>query len=109
MKNIRFFQSIQSRLVIIYVLLILIAMQLFSVYFNQTLESYFKNDFLDSNNKMAYLVAQFVGEHLAPSADSSKIPDDKKEYEGLNQFVNNLFAVGNSAEIQVIDADGIVR
>jgi two-component system sensor histidine kinase VicK len=109
MKNIRFFQSIQSRLVIIYVLLILIAMQLFSVYFNQTLESYFKNDFLDSNNKMAYLVAQFVGEHLAPSADSSKIPNDKKEYEGLNQFVNNLFAVGSSAEIQVIDADGIVR
>ena len=41
MKGIRFFQSIQAKLIIIYVLLILIAMQLIGVYFYKTVETLF--------------------------------------------------------------------
>jgi len=108
MKGIRFFQSIQAKLIIIYVLLILIAMQLIGVYFYRTLESYFKNDFLDSRNKQVTLLAGFVESYLLGSPDpSGKAAEGKKTYTDLNDIVNNLFSISN-AEIQIIDANGIV-
>jgi two-component system sensor histidine kinase VicK len=107
-KGIRFFQSIQAKLIIIYVLLILIAMQLIGVYFYRTLESYFKNDFLDSRNKQATLLAEFIDPYLLGNANQEgKAGEVKKTYSDLNDIVNNLFAISN-AEIQIIDASGIV-
>ncbi|PZE19060.1 cell wall metabolism sensor histidine kinase WalK [Paenibacillus xerothermodurans] len=107
MKGIRFFQSIQAKLIVIYVLLVLIAMQFIGVYFIRTLESYFKTDFIDSQNKQAQLLAQFVEPYLA--ANSAETKDDAgKSYADLNDVVNNLFAISN-AEIQIIDANGFVR
>ncbi|MCD1261831.1 cell wall metabolism sensor histidine kinase WalK [Paenibacillus athensensis] len=108
MKGIRFFQSIQAKLIMIYVLLILIAMQLIGVYFYRTLESYFKNDFLDSRNKQVTLLAGFVESYLLGNPDpSGKAGEGKKTYTDLNDIVNNLFSISN-AEIQIIDANGIV-
>ncbi|MFD0698520.1 cell wall metabolism sensor histidine kinase WalK [Paenibacillus sp. GCM10027628] len=106
MKGIRFFQSIQSKLIIIYVLLILIAMQLIGVYFYKTVETYFKNDFLASRNSQATLLAGFVGSYLTGDQDS-KNAEGKKTYADLNEFVSNLFSI-NNAEIQIIDANGNV-
>jgi two-component system, OmpR family, sensor histidine kinase VicK len=106
MKGIRFFQSIQSKLIIIYVLLILIAMQLIGVYFYKTVETYFKNDFLASRNSQVTLLAGFVGPYLTGEPDS-KSADGKKSYTDLNEFVSNLFSI-NNAEIQIIDANGNV-
>ncbi|MNH92320.1 Sensor histidine kinase YycG [compost metagenome] len=106
--GIRFFQSIQAKLIIIYVLLILIAMQLIGVYFYRTLESYFKEDFLDSRSKQATLLAGFVESYLlANTNQEGKIPDGKKTNTDLNDIVNNLFSISNS-EIQIIDANGFV-
>ncbi len=110
MKGIRFFQSIQAKLIIIYVLLILIAMQLIGVYFYRTLESYFKNDFMDSRNKQATLLAGFIESYLlanTPGQTANQAGEGKKTYADLNDIVNNLFAISN-AEIQIIDANGIV-
>ncbi|MFH5186951.1 HAMP domain-containing protein [Paenibacillus sp. TAB 01] len=107
MKGLRFFQSIQAKLIIIYVLLILIAMQLIGVYFIRTLESYFKTDFIDSHNKQALLLTQFVEPYLSANNEDNKAGDTRKTYADLNDVVNNLFAISN-AEIQVIDANGIV-
>ncbi|MCR8634851.1 cell wall metabolism sensor histidine kinase WalK [Paenibacillus radicis (ex Xue et al. 2023)] len=106
MKGIRFFQSIQSKLITIYVLLILIAMQFIGVYFIRTLESYFKTDFIDSHNKQAQLLAQFVEPYLSVNSEENK-GEPRKTYSDLNDVVNNLFAISN-AEIQVIDANGLV-
>jgi two-component system sensor histidine kinase VicK len=107
MKRIRLFQSIQAKLIIIYVLLILIAMQLIGVYFVKTLESYFKNDFSDSANKQASLLAGFVAENLASAPDAKAgTGDGKKSNNDLNEVLN-LFALSNS-EVQIIDANGIV-
>ncbi|NOU94733.1 cell wall metabolism sensor histidine kinase WalK [Paenibacillus sp. LMG 31456] len=106
MKGIRFFQSIQSKLITIYVLLILIAMQFIGVYFIRTLESYFKTDFIDSHNKQAQLLAQFVEPYLSVNSEENK-GETRKSYSDLNDVVNNLFAISN-AEIQVIDANGLV-
>ncbi|NEW07299.1 cell wall metabolism sensor histidine kinase WalK [Paenibacillus sp. SYP-B3998] len=106
MKGIRFFQSIQSKLIIIYVLLILIAMQLIGVYFYKTVETYFKNDFLASRNSQVTLLAGFVGPYLTGDQDG-KSTEGKKSYTDLNEFVSNLFSI-NNAEIQIIDANGNV-
>lgn len=106
MRGIRFFKSIQARLIIIYVLLILIAMQLIGVYFIRTLETYFKTDFIDNRTKQAQLLAQYAETYLLESQDN-KSGETKKSYADLNDFVNNLFAI-SKAEIQVIDANGVV-
>ncbi|GFZ87224.1 PAS domain-containing sensor histidine kinase [Paenibacillus marchantiophytorum] len=107
MKGIRFFQSIQAKLIIIYVLLILIAMQLIGVYFYKTVETYFKNDFLASRNSQVTLLAGFVGSYLTGDQDSKNVAEGKKTYADLNEFVSNLFSI-NNAEIQIIDANGNV-
>ncbi|UKS25985.1 cell wall metabolism sensor histidine kinase WalK [Paenibacillus sp. HWE-109] len=107
MKGIRFFQSIQAKLIIIYVLLILIAMQLIGVYFYKTVETYFKNDFLASRNSQVTLLAGFVGSYLTGDQDSKNAAEGKKTYADLNEFVSNLFSI-NNAEIQIIDANGNV-
>ncbi|TXK77724.1 cell wall metabolism sensor histidine kinase WalK [Paenibacillus sp. N3.4] len=107
MKGIRFFQSIQVKLIIIYLLLILIAMQLIGVYFYKTVETYFKNDFLASRNSQVTLLAGFVGSYLTGDQDSKTTAEGKKTYADLNEFVSNLFSI-NNAEIQIIDANGNV-
>ncbi|MVP00734.1 cell wall metabolism sensor histidine kinase WalK [Paenibacillus lutrae] len=109
MKGIRFFQSVQAKLIIIYVLLILIAMQLIAAYFYQTLDSHYKNEFRDSINKQAMLIATMVeNNYLNESKNSeSKNSDSKNLSEELTYFVNSLFAPGNT-EIQIIDAGGVV-
>ncbi|SDO53403.1 two-component system, OmpR family, sensor histidine kinase VicK [Paenibacillus sp. yr247] len=107
MKGIRFFQSIQAKLIIVYVLLILIAMQLIGVYFYKTVETYFKNDFLASRNSQVTLLAGFVGSYLTGDQDSKNAAEGKKTYADLNEFVSNLFSI-NNAEIQIIDANGNV-
>ncbi|CAG7654067.1 cell wall metabolism sensor histidine kinase WalK [Paenibacillus allorhizosphaerae] len=106
MKWIRFFQSIQAKVIIIYVLLILIAMQLIGVYFIRTLESSLKKDFIDNRNKQAQLLAQYAETYLIESQET-KGSETKKSYADLNQFVNSLFVI-SKAEIQVIDANGLV-
>lgn len=111
MKSIRFFQSIQAKLIIIYVLLILIAMQLIGVYFIQTLESSLKKDFIDNRNAQALLLAQYAEGYLLENqnqeAGKTSDREPKRTYADLNQVVNSLFASGQ-AEIQVIDANGVV-
>ncbi|MBV6715938.1 cell wall metabolism sensor histidine kinase WalK [Paenibacillus chitinolyticus] len=104
MKVIRFFQSIQAKLIIIYVLLILIAMQLIAAYFYQTLDSHYKNEFRDSINSQATLIAGLVESQYLNEPRNS---DTKNLSEELTYFVNSLFAPGNT-EIQIIDAGGVV-
>ncbi len=92
-------------------LLILIAMQLIGVYFIQTLEGSLKKDFIDNRNAQALLLAQYAEGYLLESqnqeAGKASDREPKRTYTDLNQVVNSLFASGQ-AEIQVIDANGVV-
>ena len=60
MNGIRSLQTIQLRLIVIYVLLILIAMQLIGVYFIRTLEDSFYGNFNENLDNEAYLLADYV-------------------------------------------------
>lgn len=108
MKEIRFFQTIQARLIIIYVLLILIAMQLIGIYFIKTLESSFVSNFSVSLNKQADLLAKFVEPYLTATQEGKKDGQGgNRSYEDLDAVVKNLNTI-SKAEIQIIDANGIV-
>lgn len=108
MRVMQFFRTIQLKLIIIYVLLILFAMQLIGIYFTKTMESSFSRAFSESLNSEASLLAGYLemGEYLPPSQDS-KGEDGKKTRADLNQFVLDWFKMIN-AEIQILDADGVV-
>ncbi len=105
MKALRLIRSIQSKLIIIYVLLILIAMQLIGVYFVRTLESYFVNTFSDSLRKQSYLLAEFVEPYLSVKEIGATTTEQPTQ--DINAMVERLFTL-SGAEIQVIDGNGIV-
>lgn len=107
MKGMKLFQTIQTRLIIIYVLLILIAMQLIGVYFVRTMERSFIDNFTTSLNTQAGLLAGFVDRYLSESQDATATEESKKSFADLNGIVNSLFDI-SAAEIQIIDANGIV-
>jgi two-component system sensor histidine kinase VicK len=106
MKGIRFFQTIQMKLIIIYVLLILISMQLIGVYFVSTLKSSFLQNFSDDLSKQAYLIAEYVKPYMTVKQQDEEAAARKKQ-EDLNNVVTNLNTI-SGAEIQVIDASGVV-
>ncbi|TLS48895.1 cell wall metabolism sensor histidine kinase WalK [Paenibacillus antri] len=106
MLGFRSLQTIQLRLIVIYVLLILIAMQLIGVYFIRTLEDSFYGNFNENVDNEAYLLADYVKDYLDANLSGSS-GEEQKTYEDLTIFIRNLFAT-NDTEIQIIDANGIV-
>jgi two-component system sensor histidine kinase VicK len=112
MKGIRFLRTIQIKLIIMYVLLILFAMQLIGLYFMKTMESSFRDNFSNTLNQQAQLFAQSMAPYLTPTSQDGKIVDDqtleaKKRNADLTTDIGNWNKVIN-ADIQVIDANGIV-
>jgi two-component system sensor histidine kinase VicK len=104
MRRSQVFQTIQFKVIIIYVLLILFAMQLIGVYFLRTLEHSFISTFSESFRNQAAILANYVRPYLAPGADVQNDPQAAQE---LDVIIHNLNTIGG-AEIQVIDATGIV-
>ncbi|QGQ99840.1 cell wall metabolism sensor histidine kinase WalK [Paenibacillus psychroresistens] len=112
MKGIRFLRTIQVKLIIMYVLLILFAMQLIGLYFMRTMESSFRDNFSNTLDQQAQLFAQSMASYLTPTNQDGKIVDDqtveaKKRNADLSTDIGNWNKVIN-ADIQVIDANGIV-
>lgn len=106
MKIFRSLQTIQMRLITMYVLLILIAMQLIGVYFIRTLEESFLGNFEENVDNQAYLLADSVERYLIANI-AGNTGDEQRTYEDLDIFIRDLFAT-NEIEIQVIDANGII-
>jgi len=106
MLGFRSLQTIQLRFIVIYVLLILIAMQLIGVYFIRTLEDSFYGNFNENVDNEAYLLADYAISYLDANLSGTS-GEERKTYEDLTVFIRNLFAT-NDTEIQIIDANGIV-
>jgi len=104
--GIRFFRTIQVKLIIIYVLLILIAMQLIGVYFISTMKTSLTSTFTTNMNDQANLLARLAAETL--NSKPEKAPaDGQTTEEYLSSLVRNLFSI-NEAEIQLLDTSGRV-
>ncbi|WNQ11477.1 cell wall metabolism sensor histidine kinase WalK [Paenibacillus aurantius] len=114
MKATRFFRTIQMKLIIIYVLLILFAMQLIGIYFMKTMENSFMTTFSDSLNMQAGLLAERVAAQYAdseqePKTGDTKVPDSKRLNDSISELVVAWSKFGNAdLGIQVVDANGTV-
>lgn len=107
MKGVQFFKTIQLKLIIIYVLLILFAMQLIGIYFIKALESSFTKNFADSMNNDAMLLAQYVSEKNLSADPEAKPEDVKKAREDLDKLVQDWYQINNS-DMQILNANGEV-
>lgn len=97
-----FFRTIQAKLILVYVLLILIAMQLIGVYFVSAMKTSLTSNFTKELQERAELLSVLAAQNLGMTGDSAE-----ESMENLRVLVNNLFNI-NGAEIQVLDASGKV-
>lgn len=102
MKWLSFFRTIQAKVIIIYVLLILIAMQLIGVYFVSAMKNSLTSNFTTDLLERAELMSVLAAKTLAGGSES-----DEDSVESLQVMVSNLFNM-DGAEIQVLDATGRV-
>lgn len=104
MKRLRLFRSIQVKLILMVLLLILIAVQLIGVYFISTMKNSLIGTFTSNLDAQATLLAGFVAPVLSRTETAESGGNSADE---LGTFVRNLFA-SSGTEIQVLDANGKV-
>jgi len=105
MKLLRPFRTIQAKLIIMVLLLILIALQLIGVYFISTMKNSLIESFTNNLNTQAQMLTLLAGSAI-DNQDETGTTEDGGESE-LGRLVGNLFNI-NGAEAQVLDASGRV-
>ncbi|PRO64366.1 cell wall metabolism sensor histidine kinase WalK [Alkalicoccus urumqiensis] len=108
MKKLRFYKSIHVKIVAIYVLLILIAMQLIGVYFTQQLEDQLEANFRENLNERAGLLAYNISQEMtADIEDELEEGQDVQEVRQsrINDIIrSDVFNLDN-ADVVVVDSD----
>ena len=92
------FKSVQWKIVFIYSLLILFAMQFFAVFLTQSLERYYLNTYAENLESQGLLLANFVERYLASGDDDGAIDGLVLEYSRY----------AGTTDIMVLDAFGRV-
>jgi two-component system sensor histidine kinase VicK len=98
MKKVGFFKSIHFKFVLIYVLLILIAMQIIGVYFVRKLEEQLVTNFSDSLNERIDLISYNIGQEMLIERDDSM----PKLEEEIKSILFDFFSA-ELTEVRVID------
>ncbi|WP_042354556.1 cell wall metabolism sensor histidine kinase WalK [Bacillus rubiinfantis] len=98
MKKVGFFRSIHVKFVIIYVLLILVAMQVIGVYFVKQLETTLRTNFQTSIKERVNLLAYNIREEMV----KERTPEDPLLEEAIGKVLRDFKAVDIS-EVQVIE------
>jgi two-component system sensor histidine kinase VicK len=106
MKGKSFFRTIQVKLVIIYLLLILVAMQLIGVYFISTVKNSLIDSFTSNLKEQADILSKFAAPSLAAKPDTEG-DSAESTTEDLSLVVQNLFSI-SGAEVQVLDSNAKV-
>jgi two-component system, OmpR family, sensor histidine kinase VicK len=100
--KVSFFRSIHVKFVIIYVLLILVAMQIIGVYFVKQLEETLRTNFQTSLKERVNLLAYNVVQEM----DKVRTSDEATLEEDVRKTLRDFSAVDIS-EVQVIDASSL--
>lgn len=103
MHKVGLFKSIHVKIVIIYVLLILIAMQVIGVYFTKQLEDQLVDNFFEMLDERANLLAYNVEQEMKKTRDDTT-PSLRTD---INILLREFFTIDN-AEAQVIDKNKVV-
>lgn len=103
MQKVNFFRSIQVKVVLIYILLIIIALQIIGLYFTKELEENLKRNYQLSISERMNLVQYNIREELLKERNEST--------PSLEQSLNLIlreFSTGDIQEIRVIDTNNVV-
>ena len=98
MKKVGFFRSIHVKFVIIYVLLILVAMQIIGVYFVKQLEETLRTNFQTSLKERVNLLAYNIVEEMK----KERSPEDPTVEEDIKKILRD-FDAGDISEVRVIE------
>ncbi len=101
MKKVGFFRSIHLKFVMIYVLLILIAMQIIGVYFVRQLESTLLRNFETSIEERVNLLAYYLGEELGKERNTE---DDGPTLEEAVKKILSDLKTTDISEVRLIEA-----
>lgn len=102
MHKMRFFQSVQFKLVIMYLLLIIVAMQVIGAYFVRELEGQLEKNFQDSISNSITLLDYNAREEIIKNSDNSvKLQNDIREL-----LVDYSRASSNLIEVRIVDDKG---
>lgn len=102
MHKMRFFQSVQFKLVIMYLLLIIVAMQVIGAYFVRELEGQLEKIFQDSITNSITLLDYNAREEIIKNSDNSvKLQNDIREL-----LVDYSRASSNLIEVRIVDDKG---
>ncbi|EAH4420578.1 cell wall metabolism sensor histidine kinase WalK [Listeria monocytogenes] len=102
MHKMRFFQSVQFKLVIMYLLLIIVAMQVIGAYFVRELEGQLEKNFQDSITNSITLLDYNTREEIIKNSDNSvKLQNDIREL-----LVDYSRASSNLIEVRIVDDKG---
>ncbi|MFJ5718085.1 cell wall metabolism sensor histidine kinase WalK [Neobacillus sp. NPDC093127] len=99
MKKVGFFRSIHVKFVIIYVLLILVAMQIIGVYFVRQLEETLRANFQTSLKQRVNLLAYNVREEM----EKERTPEDPTLEDDIKKILRD-FNAGDISEVRVIES-----
>lgn len=99
-------RTIQAKLIVMVLLLILIAVQLIGVYFISTMKKSLIDSFTSDINRQAQLLSLMLGSGEFAKQDGEGNRSDEA-IESLKQLVGSLFSQ-NGTETQVVDASGRV-
>lgn len=103
MKKIRFYKSIHVKIVVIYVLLILIAMQVIGVYFTRQLETHLVNNFNETLEERVNLLSYNVEQEMRKGEDE----EERSLTSRINELLVDLFNIENT-DVQVVDKNSVV-
>ncbi|MFL6562471.1 MAG: HAMP domain-containing protein, partial [Bacillus sp. (in: firmicutes)] len=98
MRKVGFFRSINVKFVIIYVLLILVAMQIIGVYFVKQLEETLRTNFQTSIKQRVDLLAY----NLVEEMEKERTPEDPTLEEDIKKILRD-FDAGDISEVRVIE------
>jgi two-component system, OmpR family, sensor histidine kinase VicK len=99
MKKVGFFRSIHLKFVIIYVLLILVAMQIIGVYFVRKLETTLMTNYQESVKSRVDLLVYDIQEELVKERGK----EDPTKEEAIKQILIDYNKASDISEIRVID------
>jgi two-component system, OmpR family, sensor histidine kinase VicK len=102
MKKVGFFRSIHVKFVIIYVLLLLVAMQIIGVYFVKQLEETLRTNFQTSLKQRVDLLAY----NLVEEMEKERTPEDPTLEEEIKKILSD-FDAGDISEVRVIESSSL--
>lgn len=103
----RFFKTVQWKVVMIYLLLILVAMQVIGAYFIRQVENYYFNNFTQTLNTQSNLLAVNLQRYLELDGEEQEQEARQSRTGDINYLINNLLALQDT-DVQVIDRNGVV-